>query len=57
VMGVIVPLFLILELKKKELLQSLEKRLCCGIKYWGISERRIFEYYMVKVWLKGMSNM
>jgi hypothetical protein len=24
---------LILELKKKELLQSLEKRLCCGIKY------------------------
>jgi hypothetical protein len=36
---------LILELKKKELLQSLEKRLCCGIKDWGISERRVFDYY------------
>jgi hypothetical protein len=45
-------LFLILELKKKKILQSLEKRLCCGIKDWGISERRAFEYYMVKVWLK-----
>ena len=52
VMGVIAPLFLILELKKKELLQSLEKRLCCGIKDWGISERRVFDYYTVKVWLK-----
>jgi hypothetical protein len=52
VMGLIVPLFLILDLKKKELLQSLEKRLCCGIKDWGISERRVFDYYMVKVWLK-----
>jgi hypothetical protein len=51
-MGVIVPLFLILEQKKKKLLQSLEKRLCCGIKDWGISERRVFDYYMVKVWLK-----
>jgi hypothetical protein len=51
-MGVIVPLFLILELKKKELLHSLEKRLCCGIKDWGISERRFFDYYMIKVWLK-----
>jgi hypothetical protein len=52
VMGVIAPLFLILELKKKELLQSLDKRLCCGIKDWGISERRVFDYYTVKVWLK-----
>jgi hypothetical protein len=51
-MGVIAPLFLILELKKKELLQSLEKRLCCGIKDWGISEIRVFNYYTVKV----MSN-
>jgi hypothetical protein len=52
VMGVISPLFLILDFKKKKLLQSLDKRLCCGIKYWGISERRVFDYYMVKVWLK-----
>jgi hypothetical protein len=51
-MGVIVLLFLILELKNKELLQSLKKRLCCGIKDGGISERRVFKYYMVKVWLK-----
>jgi hypothetical protein len=40
----IVPLLLRLELKKKKLLQSLEKRLCCGIKDWGILERRAFEY-------------
>jgi hypothetical protein len=26
--------------------------LCCGIKDWGISERRVFDYYTVKVWLK-----
>jgi hypothetical protein len=51
-MGVIVPLFLILELKKKELLQYLEKSLYCGIKDWGILERIAFDYYMVKVWLK-----
>jgi hypothetical protein len=44
VMGVIAPLFLILELKKNELLQSLEKSLCCGIKDWGILERRVFDY-------------
>jgi hypothetical protein len=42
VMGVIVPLFLILEMKKKKILQSLEKRLCCGIKDWGISEEKVF---------------
>jgi hypothetical protein len=52
VMGVIVPLFLILEHKKKKILQSLDKRLCCGIKDWGILERRVFNYYTVKVWLK-----
>jgi hypothetical protein len=52
VMGVIVSLFLILELNKKEILQSLEKRLCYGIKDWGISERRVLDYYTVKVWLK-----
>jgi hypothetical protein len=51
-MGVIVSMFLILELKKKEILQSLEKRLCYDIKDWGISERRVFDYYIVNVWLK-----
>jgi hypothetical protein len=43
VMGAIVMLLLILNLKKKKLLQSMEKILCCGIKDWGISERRDFE--------------
>jgi hypothetical protein len=52
VMGVIVPLFLTLELKKRNLLQSLEKRLCCGIKDWSISEKRDFDYYRVKVLLE-----
>jgi hypothetical protein len=56
VMGVIVPLFLILELKKKKLLQSLEKRLCCGIKDWGISERRDFRLLHGKGMVEGMSN-
>jgi hypothetical protein len=50
--GVTVPLFLKLEIKNKKLLQSLEKMLCCGIKDWGILERRAFDYYTVKVWLK-----
>jgi hypothetical protein len=49
VMGVIVPLFWVLEPKKKKILQYLEKRLCCGIKYWGILERRDFDNYMVNV--------
>jgi hypothetical protein len=38
--------------EEKKILQFLKKRLCCGIKYRGISERRVFDYYMVKVWLK-----
>jgi hypothetical protein len=33
-------------------LLSLEKRQCYGIKDWDILERRAFEHYMVKVWLK-----
>ena len=56
VMGVIVPLLLILELKKKEILQYLDKRLCCGINDWGISEKRLFDYYTVKLWLKVCLN-
>ena len=49
--GEIVPLLPILEMKKKTLLRSQEKILCCGFKFWDISERRVLEYYMVKVWL------
>jgi hypothetical protein len=52
VMGVIVILFLILELKKKNLLDYMEKMICCGIKESNILERRDFNYYMVNVWLK-----
>ena len=45
--------FVVLKIGYEEkILQSLEKRLCCGIKDWGILERRAFNYYMVKVWLK-----
>jgi hypothetical protein len=52
VMGVTVSLLLRLEMKKKNILQSLEKGLCCSIKDWGILERRAFDYYMVKAWMK-----
>jgi hypothetical protein len=31
---------------------SREKRLCYSIKDRGISERRVFNYYSIKVWLK-----
>jgi hypothetical protein len=44
VMGEIVPLFLRLDLKKKKIPHSLEKMVCCGIKYWGISKRGAFDY-------------
>jgi hypothetical protein len=43
VMGVIVLLFLRMDLKNKKLIHCLEKRLCCGIKEWGIKERRAFK--------------
>jgi hypothetical protein len=56
VIGVLVPFFLRLEPKKKKLLQYLEKRLCCGIKGWGILEIMDFDYYMVNVWLKVCLN-
>jgi hypothetical protein len=52
VMGATTPFFLGLDMKKEKLMQSLDKRLCCGIKDWVILERRGFEYYTVKVWLK-----
>jgi hypothetical protein len=55
-MSVIVPLFLRMDSKKKKLIQSLQKRLCRGIKDWGILKRMDFDYYMVKVWLKFCLN-
>ena len=39
-------------MKKIMFLKSLEEILCCGIKYWDILERRVFNHYKVKVWLK-----
>jgi hypothetical protein len=51
VMGSIVMLFTILELKKKKILQSMEKIICCGIKDSGILERISLKYYIVKLFL------
>jgi hypothetical protein len=42
--------------EEKKLLESLEKRLCCGIKDWGILERRDLIYYVVNLWLKVCLN-
>jgi hypothetical protein len=51
-MGVTILLFLRIAMKKTGPLLSLERRPCYGIKDWDILERRAFEHYMVKVWLK-----
>ena len=51
-MGVIALLFLRVKMKKVMSLTSLEEILCCGIKDWDILERRVFNHYKVKVWLK-----
>jgi hypothetical protein len=51
-MGVIVLLSLSREIKKTRPILSLKRRPCCGIKDWDILEKRAFEHYMVKVWLK-----
>jgi hypothetical protein len=51
-MGIIVLLSLSREVKKTRPILSLERRPCCGIKDWGILEKRAFEHYMVKAWLK-----
>ena len=48
-MGVIVLLFLGIEMKKIGPLLSMETRQCHGIKNWDILGRRVFEHYMVKV--------
>jgi hypothetical protein len=51
-MGVIVMLSLSRQIKKTRPILSLERRPCCGIKDWGILDKRAFEHYTVKVWLK-----
>jgi hypothetical protein len=51
-MGVIVLLFLKEKMNKSKPLLTLEIIQCFGIKDWDTSERRVFNYYKVKVWLK-----
>ena len=50
-MGVIVMLSLSREMKETRSILSHKRRPCCGIKEWGILEKRAFEHYMVNVWL------
>jgi hypothetical protein len=51
-MGVTVLLSLSRQIKKTRQISSLKRRPCCGIKDWDILEKRAFEHYKVKVWLK-----
>jgi hypothetical protein len=51
-MDVTILLSLSREIKKTRPILSLERRPYYGIKDWGILEKRDFEHYMVKVWLK-----
>ena len=44
-------------MKKIMFLKSLEEKLCCGTKGWDILERRVFNHYKVKVWLKVCQNV
>ena len=44
-------------MKKIMFLKSLEEKLCCGTKDWDILERRVFNHYKVKVWLKVCQNV
>ena len=51
-MGVTTLLFSRVKMKKVKSLTSLEEILCCSIKDWEILERRVFNHYKVKIWLK-----
>ena len=51
-MGVTTLLFSRAEMKKIMSLTSLEEKLRYGIKGWNILEKRVFNHYKVKVWLK-----
>ena len=44
-------------IKKIMFLKSLEEKLCYGTKGWDILERRVFNHYKVKVWLKVCKNV
>jgi hypothetical protein len=50
--GVTVLLSLKREIKKTRPILSLERRPCCGIKDRDILEKRAFEHYTLKIWLK-----
>ena len=56
-MNVITLLFPIAKMKKIMSLKSLEEKLCYGTKGWDIMERRVFNHYKVKVWLKVFQNV
>jgi hypothetical protein len=51
-MGVTVMLFLKRQIKKTRSISSLKIRPCWAIKDWDMLEKRDFEHYTVKVWLK-----
>jgi hypothetical protein len=51
-MGVTIMLSLSKKMKEKRPILSHKRRPCCGIKDWNILEKRAFEHYTVKVWLK-----
>jgi hypothetical protein len=51
-MGVTVSLSLSKEMKEIRPIMSQKIRPCCGIKDWVILEKRAFEHYTVRVWLK-----
>jgi hypothetical protein len=51
-MGVTILLSMSRQIKKTRPILSLERRPCCGIKDWGILEKRAFEHYTIKVSLK-----
>ena len=44
-------------MKKIMFLKSLEEKLCCGTNGWDILERRVFNHYKLKVWLKVCQNV
>jgi hypothetical protein len=48
-MGVTVLLSLSRKMKETRPILSQKRRPCCGIKDWGILEKRAFEHYTVKV--------
>lgn len=51
-MGVATLLFSRVKMKKRKSLTSHQEIVCCGIKDWDILERRVFNNYKVKVWIK-----